>query len=57
MAIVREYTDELITLAQEGGVSWETLATELMEWMSELEVKEFAIKTGYFEEDEEDDNE
>lgn len=57
MAIVREYTDKLILLAQDDGVSWETLAKQLLEWMSELEVKEFAINNEYFEEEEEEEDE
>ena len=38
----RAYTKRLIEMAEEGFISWEMLATDLLGWMSEDEVREFA---------------
>lgn len=38
----RAYTNRLIEMAEEGMISWEMLATDLLGWMSEDEVREFA---------------
>lgn len=45
----REYTDMLIEQAEAGLIDWESLATELLLWMSESEVKQFAIDQDYIE--------
>lgn len=53
MANVRISTCRLIDLAENGMISWENLARNLLIWMSEEDVAAFANSEGYF--DEEDD--
>jgi hypothetical protein len=47
----RAYTCKLIDLADEGVISWETLARDLLGWMSESEVKDFARRNDYIQND------
>lgn len=49
----REYTQTLYDMMMEGLIDPKALAIDLMGWMSEEDVKEFAIKNEYIEEDEE----
>ena len=49
MRNARQQTSELIDMAEAGVISWETLARDLMEWMSEHEVVDFARAKEYFE--------
>lgn len=51
----REYTGALIEMADEGVCSWESLARDLLNWMSEADVEEFAIAQGYMDSGDEDD--
>ena len=52
--MVRECTNELIELLDEGVIDAKQLAINLLGWLSEDEVKEFAERNGYLvEEDEE----
>lgn len=52
--MVRECTNELIELLDEGVIDAEQLAINLLGWLSEDEVKEFAERNGYLVEEEED---
>jgi hypothetical protein len=47
----------VIEAAENGLVDWESLARDALSWMSEAEVKEFAIKNDYIEEEEDDEQE
>ena len=51
----RKYTEKLIDLAEQGGISSETIARDALGWMSEHEVKQFALANNYLPADEEDD--
>lgn len=43
----RAYTCKLLELGEEGVIDWETLARDLLGWMSEDEVQQFALKNDY----------
>lgn len=49
----REYTNTLIEMVECGDISAIRLAHDLMCWMSEDDVKEFALKNDYLEEEDE----
>ena len=51
----RAYTVKLTELAEEGAINWETLARDLMGWMSEDEVQQFALANDYLPEAYEDE--
>jgi hypothetical protein len=38
----RSVTNEVLDLAEQGVISWESLARDCLRWMSESEVAEFA---------------
>jgi len=50
----REYTCKLYELAEEGLVSWETIAKSCLSYMSESDVKDMAITEELVIEEEED---
>ncbi len=50
----RPVTSELLDLAEEGVIDWETLARDALGWMSEAEVAEFARRNDYIVDQEED---
>lgn len=43
----RQTTCELIEMAEQGVVSWENLARDMMLWVSESEVHQMAEANGY----------
>ena len=45
----RPVTTEVLDLAEQGVLSWETIARDALVWMSEQEVVEFARINGYVE--------
>jgi hypothetical protein len=45
----RPVTSELLDLAEQGVISWESLARDCLNWLSEAEVAEFAHTNGYTE--------
>lgn len=49
----RKVTSELLDKAEDGMISWETLAREALGWMSEAQVKSFALDSGFIEEEDE----
>jgi hypothetical protein len=51
----RPVTSELLDLAEQGVIDWETLARDALGWMSESEVAEFARRNDYIAEDGEDE--
>lgn len=44
---VREYTNRIISLIDEGVIDHETVLLEVLRWMSESEVREFALNNLY----------
>ena len=52
---VREATEKLIDLAEEGFLSWETIARAALNYMSEDEVADMARCNDFIEDEEEDD--
>jgi hypothetical protein len=51
----RRASTQLINMADNGEVSWEKLARDLLEWMMESDVERFAEINDYFETDIEED--
>lgn len=49
----RPVTSELLDLAEQGVIDWESLARDLLGWISEAEVAEFARRNDYVQGDEE----
>ena len=45
----RPVTTEVLDLAEQGVISWESLARDCLSWMSESELAEFAKINGYTE--------
>ena len=45
----RAVTTQVLDLAEQGVISWESLARDCLSWMSESEVAEFARINGYTE--------
>jgi hypothetical protein len=45
----REYTCKLYELAEEGVVSWESIAKSCLSYMSESSVEDMAITEGFIE--------
>jgi hypothetical protein len=52
--VSRKVTSQLLDMAEEGVIDWESLARDALGWMSEDEVAEFARRNDYIQ-DEEDD--
>jgi len=51
----RRYTNQVIELAEEGVLSWETIAREALSYMPESEVEDMATgAAGWIEEEDED---
>ena len=44
---VREYTDRIINLIEDGLMDHESVLIEILHWMSESEVREFALNNLY----------
>ena len=55
--MARSATCELIEMAENGDISWETIARECLQYMSEDEVRDMAESNDWInsEDDEEDD--
>lgn len=53
----RAYTCKLLDLAEQGGIDWETLAREALNWMDESEVEQFARRNEYIREEDDSDDE
>ena len=53
----RPVTSELIDMAEQGLIDWETLARDSLGWMSEAEVAEFARRNDYIQDESEEDEE
>jgi hypothetical protein len=51
--VSRPVTNEVIDLAEQGVIDWESLARDALNWMSEEEVNQFAQHNGYIVNDEE----
>ena len=52
---MRKATNKLIDLAEEGTLSWETIARAALNYMSEDEVADMAQYNEFIEDEEEDD--
>ena len=55
--MTRKFTNKLIEAMDEGLIDPKKLAQNLMGYMSEREIEDFAHREGYFEHEEEDDDE
>jgi len=54
MSNVRQVTNTLIDLAEQGVISWESIATACLRYMSEANVADMAHSEGFIEETDED---
>ena len=54
---VREATEKLIDLAEEGVLSWEAIARAALDYMSEDEVADMAQCNEFIEDKDEDEDE
>ena len=52
----RPVTSELLDLAEQGAIDWETLARDALCWMSEAEVQRFAQANDYLQEQEHEED-
>ena len=52
----RPVTSELLDLAEQGAIDWETLARDALGWMSEAEVQRFAQSNDYLQEQEHEED-
>lgn len=52
--VSRPVTNEVLDLAEQGVIDWESLARDALGWMSEDEVNQFAQHNGYIVLDEDD---
>jgi hypothetical protein len=52
----RQNTNKLIELAEEGAISWESIARECLAYMSESDVSDMTMFADIFEEGGDDDN-
>lgn len=50
----RKYTCQLLDLAEQGVIDWETLARDALGWMSEHEVEQFARRNDYITDEDEE---
>ena len=50
---IRQNTTKLIEMVEEGAINKDHLIKDLLNWMSEADVTEFAEANHYIEEDEE----
>ena len=57
MSNVRQATNTLIELAEQGVISWESIATACLQYMSEAAVADMAHCEGFIEEEEDTNNE
>jgi hypothetical protein len=51
----RPVTSELLDMAEQGLIDWETLARDALGWMSEADVAEFARSNDYITNSKEED--
>ena len=57
MARTREYTCRLLDMVEQGALDKDSLINDLLGWMSEDEVKEFARANDIIQYDEDDEDE
>ncbi len=48
--VSRPVTNEVLDLAEQGVIDWESLARDALGWMSEADVAEFARRNDYIDE-------
>lgn len=53
--VSRPVTSELLDMAEQGLIDWETLARDALGWMSEDEVSEFARRNDYVRDEDDDE--
>ncbi len=53
--VSRPVTSELLDLAEQGVIDWESLARDALGWMSEDEVAEFARRNDYIRDNGDDE--
>ena len=53
--MTREYTCRILDLIDQGCLNTDELSTQLLQWMSESDVKEFYYANGYGDFEQEDE--
>jgi hypothetical protein len=53
--MTRKFTRKLLEMVEEGLITEEILIKDLLNYLSEAEVEEFAFTNGYIEDEEEDE--
>ena len=55
--MVREYTNKIIEMAEDGIIDWEDIARAALNWMSEDDVRDMAYDNMILEDEDEDEDE
>ena len=55
--MIREYTNKIIEMAEEGIIGWEDLARAALNYMSEDNVRDMAYDNMFLEDEDEDEDE
>ena len=53
--MLREYTNKIIEMAEEGIIDWEDIARAALNWMSEDDVRDMAYDNLILEDEDEDE--
>ena len=53
--MIREYTNKIIEMAEEGIIDWEDIARAALNWMSEDDVRDMAYDNMFLEDEDEDE--
>jgi hypothetical protein len=56
MSMTREYTNRMLDIVSDGGVDKDDLIKGLLYYISESEVKDFALSEGYLDDDSDEDD-
>ena len=55
--MIREYTNKIIEMAEEGIIDWEDIARAALNWMSEDDVRDMAYDNMFLEDEDEYEDE
>ena len=53
--MIREYTNKIIEMAEEGIIDWEDIARAALNWMSEDDVRDMAYDNMFLDDEDEYD--
>ena len=55
--MIREYTNKIIEMAEDGIIDWEDIARAALNWMSDDDVRDMAYDNLILEDEDEDEDE